>query len=243
MQRDDWSIVAFGDSVTLVEDPTQNIGTGYVPSLKEIVKEKGASVTISGKGYPFETTDSLKEMFKKDVIQNKPRPHAVVICAGGNDLSTKAWEIYRHYRRFVSKNKDLLPVEYLQGLDEDPFKDPIEIAYENLCCMYEKARQNKIFPIAVSVPPVLSRLPAHFVNTPISSLNSKIEEYCKGKKIPFVDIHSELFDPEKELKRAEYSLDPNHYNTEGNALIADLIYEEGIKNIPGIPVKELSLVN
>lgn len=271
MQGYDLRIVAFGDSVTLVENPALNIGTGYVPSLKQIIKQEG--VTVLGKGYPFGTTDYLKEMFEEDVIQNKPG--AVVICAGGNDLSNKATEICREkgreiYHEMVSKSKDFLRgptdgptelfnnclIEYLKGLNknrlnEKLFENTVETAFQNLCWMYEMARKNDIFPIAVSVPPVGGELPANFVNAPISSLNSKIGEYCKDDNIniPFVEIYLNLLDPKTGLKRVDCSLeigdnkfDPNHYNRKGNELIAKAIYEEGIKKIPVIPVKELSLV-
>lgn len=241
MQQNKLKIVNYGDSLTT-----------YTPFLYDvIIKEVGESVSMVGWSLWNAETDEVKRLFDWRVLYE--RPNAVVLLGGTNDLGNKAMETYgrisrQYFKEYPSHLEEKTPDELTKLINdyvsnrlepefyEEPFTNCIEQAFQNLCFMYERAQQNDIFPIAVSVPPVLSELPRELIITPRVTLNSKIEEYCREHDIPYVDVYTKTLEPRTGLKRAEYSslmregrIDPDHFNEKGNELIAQLVFEQGVK--------------
>ena len=104
---------------------------------------------------------------------------------------------------------------------------PEEI-FLNLSKMYELSLENKITPIACTVPSILGYdggIPPRML------LNRLVQEHCIELGIPCVDVFLATLDQATNRLASQYSSDGLHLNSEGYRKIGSVIYEEGLRHI------------
>jgi lysophospholipase L1-like esterase len=93
----------------------------------------------------------------------------------------------------------------------------------NLVTMYERCRSADITPVAVTVPSIRG---FDALIPPRQALNRFIEEYCRAKPQPIVDLFTATAEAAT-LRLAEpYSNDGLHLTTEGYRLLAERLYHD-----------------
>ncbi|MXV14267.1 SGNH/GDSL hydrolase family protein [Hufsiella ginkgonis] len=102
----------------------------------------------------------------------------------------------------------------------------LEMTENNIMCMTDLAKANKIKVVLCSVLPAnkFGWKPALQPAGDIIALNTWIKAYAKSKKIPYVDYHTAMVDDQKGLKK-EYSGDGVHPNKAGYAVMERLVQE------------------
>jgi len=104
---------------------------------------------------------------------------------------------------------------------------PREI-FQNLSEMYRLSLENKITPIACTVPSILGYdegIP------PRIELNKLLREHCQKVGICCVDVFRATLDEATGRLASRYSSDGLHLSSEGYGKMGDVIYEEGLRPI------------
>lgn len=101
---------------------------------------------------------------------------------------------------------------------------PREI-FLNLSKMYKLSLENKIAPVACTVPSILGYDEGIL---PRIVLNKLLQEHCRERKIRCVDIFRATLEQSTSRLALEYSSDGLHLNSEGYRKMGAVIYEEGL---------------
>lgn len=136
------------------------------------------------------TDDILKDMNDRVYRYN---PSKVILLIGTNDLNTgkKVDEVVDNIKKIVEEIEDN--------------RKSAEIYVEG------------IYPVNKEIN---SKIVYRRKNEDIEEVNKKLKEYCKEKKITFIDTYEVLKDDEGKLKE-EYSEDGLHLNDEGYEVITE----------------------
>jgi acyl-CoA thioesterase-1 len=110
---------------------------------------------------------------------------------------------------------------------------PIEIL-QNLTEMYRLSLENKIVPIACTVPSILG---CDEGIHPRILLNKLLQEHCRDIGIRCVDIFRATLDPATSRLAPRYSSDGLHLSSEGYRKMGNVIYEEGLRPVLGAMFK------
>lgn len=103
-----------------------------------------------------------------------------------------------------------------------------EEVFLNLSKMYRRSLENKITPIACTVPSILGfdgGIP------PRTLLNKLVQDHCVELGIPCADVFRATLDEATNRLAFQYSSDGLHLNSEGYRKIGSAIYEEGLRHI------------
>jgi acyl-CoA thioesterase-1 len=112
----------------------------------------------------------------------------------------------------------------------------------NLSEMYRLSLENKIVPIACTVPSILGYdegIPPRIL------LNKLLQEHCREIGIPCVNIFRATLDQATSRLAPRYSTDGLHLSSEGYTKMGVVIYEEGLRPVlsamfkPGIPSRNI----
>jgi hypothetical protein len=94
--------------------------------------------------------------------------------------------------------------------------------------MYEIALEEKIQPIACTVPSIIGwdkGIPQRL------RLNQSIKQCCSEKGILFADLYTKTCDPKTKRLKSDYSSDGLHLNMCGYRKLAESIFEEVVKGL------------
>lgn len=147
-----------------------------------------------GRGISGQTSSQFLLRFRQDVVNL--RPELVIINAGTNDVA-----------------------ENTGPYDEDN-------TFGNIVSMVEMAQANKIKVILTTVLPVASfgwNKKITDVADKIASLNTRIEQYAKKHKIPFVDYYTPMVIGAERALNPAYTKDGVHPTSEGYDVMEVLI--------------------
>jgi acyl-CoA thioesterase-1 len=103
-----------------------------------------------------------------------------------------------------------------------------EEVFLNLSKMYGLSLENKITPIACTVPSILGfdgGIPPRML------LNKLVQDHCMELGIPCADVFRATLDEATNRLAFQYSSDGLHLNSEGYRKIGSAIYEEGLHHI------------
>jgi len=104
---------------------------------------------------------------------------------------------------------------------------PIEILL-NLSTMYRLSSENRITPIACTVPSILGYdegIPPRIL------LNRLLQDHCREIGIRCVDVFRATLDKDTNRLALQYSSDGLHLNSDGYRKIGAAIYEEGLRPV------------
>lgn len=195
------TFVAFGDSLTVGFIPSRIATQPYSQFLKDMVD------------------DFLKQLEKDSAIKVR------FINRGVNGDLTSGM-LVRFRKDVIQLNPQYVII--LGGANDLGWGFPVEEIFLNLQRMYEMALENKVKPIACTVPSIIGwdeGIPQRM------RLNQSIKQYCSEKGILVADLFSKTCDPETKRLRSEHSSDGLHLNTLGYRKIAESIYEEVVKDL------------
>jgi len=99
---------------------------------------------------------------------------------------------------------------------------------QNLSEMYRLSLQNKIVPIACTVPSILGYdigIPPRIL------LNKLLQEHCREIGIRCVDVFRATLDQATSRLARQYSCDGLHLSSEGYRKMGAVIYEEGLRPV------------
>jgi len=195
------TFVAFGDSLTVGFIPSRIATQPYSKFLKNMVD------------------DFLKKLEKASAIKVR------FINRGVNGDLTSGMLI-RFRKDVIQFNPQYVII--LGGANDLGWGFPVEEIFLNLQRMYEMALENKVKPIACTVPSMIGwdeGIPQRV------RLNQSITQYCREKGLLFADVFSKTCDPKTKRLRSEYSSDGLHLNTLGYRKIAESIFEEVVKGL------------
>ena len=157
-----------------------------------------------GRGISGQTSSQMLVRFRADVLNLHPK--VVVICAGTND---------------IAQNNGFISLPHI---------------LDNIISMAELARANGITPVLCAVLPA-SDFSWHKGLEPapkIIELNTMIREYAQKAKIPFVDYHTPMTEPDGGMI-ASYTYDGVHPTQAGYEVMEKTIQpilEKVLKNKP-----------
>ena len=195
------TFVTLGDSLTVGFIPSRITTQPYSRFLQEL------------------TDDSLKQFEKEKNVKVR------FINRGVNGDLTRGM--------LVRFRKDVLQIHphyviILGGTNDLGWGFPVEEIILNLQRMYELALENKVKPIACTVPSIIgwdNGIP------PRVGLNHSIKQYCHERSIPLADIFSQTCDLKTKRLRSEYSSDGLHLNTLGYRKMAEAIFKDVVKGL------------
>ena len=104
--------------------------------------------------------------------------------------------------------------------------------FKNLSTMYEQARKNSVYPIAVTVPSLRisgEGVAQEFLTTHIErryALNQSLMDYCGTSGIPCIDFFSKTVEEDTSLLAAQYSNDGIHLSTAGYEMLAQMLWSQ-----------------
>lgn len=196
------NFVAFGDSLTV----------GFIPStfaerqpyshfLKKLVD------------------DFLERSGKKETIEVKIRNKGI-----NGDLTSHM--MLRFRRDVINLKPDYVII--LGGANDIGWGISVEEILNNLKRMFNMATGKGIEPIGCTVPSILGwdeGIP------PRLELNQSLKQFCQEKGILCVDLFAETCESETKRLRPDFSNDGLHLNASGYKKMADLIFEQSVKDI------------
>ena len=147
---------------------------------------------FAARGISGQTTAEMLCRFRPDVIELGPK--VVVFCGGTND---------------VAQNQGYISVENI---------------LDNIQSMYELAKYNKISFVIISIHPSAGFSWRKEIN-PISMIqecNSRLKEFAKENKIPFIDSYSKFADETFAFPKP-YSYDGVHFTSYGFTILEDMV--------------------
>lgn len=142
----------------------------------------------AGRGISGQTTSQMLVRFRADVVSL--RPQIVVICGGTND---------------IARNNGIISLQHV---------------LENIVSMVELARANGIRPVLCSLLPAsdFSWRKGLDPAPKIIEFNAMLREYARREKIPFVDYHTPMAEPDGGMVAA-YTYDGVHPTEAGYAVM------------------------
>ena len=183
------------------------------PKVKVVTKEK--EVVKIDDNYLF-LGDSITERY--DLDEYYPDMFVVNSGVSGNvceDILDNMKE--RVYQYNPSKVFLLIGTNDIQQeIEEDDIVSNIEKILEEIKenRPYAELYLEAIYPVDEDMPGAKLR-----TNEEISSINTKLEEYCKDNDIEFIDTYSLLLDEEEDRIKEEYTKDGLHISDEGYEVI------------------------
>jgi len=206
-------IVAFGDSLTVGD-------TGFMLSDSE--------------QYPTTYPKCLELLANEYVRSARAGVSVEVLNRGVNgDLTSGMLE------RFTSDVVDEKP-DYaiiLGGTNDIGWGLDLTMVLRNLTSIYDAALENKISPVACSVPSILG---FDELIPPRLGLNEKIRAEAEKRNIRFVDLFKATADPRNNRLSEEYSADGLHLNPKGYRKTAEYIFDRWLKGILNQEFQRLS---
>ncbi len=193
------TFVAFGDSLTVGFIPSRIATQPYSRFLKEMVD------------------DFLKQLEKDGDVEVR------FINRGVNGDLTSGM-LVRFRKDVIQLNPQYVII--LGGTNDIGWGLPVEEIFLNLQRIYEMALENKVKPIACTVPSIIGwdeGIPQRV------RLNHAITQYCSEKGLLVADVFSKTCDPKTKRLRSEHSSDGLHLNTLGYRKMAESIFEEVVK--------------
>lgn len=206
------TILAFGDSITYGNwDPRG----GWVGRLREYLDSKSLE-NYSGEdlystyytltynlGIPGETSSGLLERFETELIMryNPDELNIILIAIGINDS--------RFYNSTGLFETDIDQFrQNIWDLEEIAKKYSDDVAFIGLTPVDE-----------IRTNPLVWETDAVYRNEYIEKYDALIKEFCESRKIPFIDIFSQM----KELELARLMEDGIHPNQEGYKILEEII--------------------
>jgi len=195
------NFVAFGDSLTVGFIPSRIAIQPYSRFLKGMVD------------------DFLKQLEKDGDVEVR------FINRGVNGDLTSGM-LVRFRKDVIQFNPQYVII--LGGTNDIGWCLSVEGIFLNLQRMYEMALENKVEPIACTVPSIIGwdeGIPQRV------RLNHSITQYCREKGLLVADVFSKTCDPKTKRLRSEHSSDGLHLNTLGYRKMAESIFEEVVKGL------------
>lgn len=149
---------------------------------------------FAARGISGQTTAEMLCRFRPDVIELAPK--VVVFCGGTND---------------VAQNLGYISVDNIM---------------DNIQSMYELAKYNKIAFVIISIHPSagfswrkeMDPIPM------IQECNTRLKEFAKANKIPFIDSYTKFADKSYAFPKP-YSYDGVHFTSYGFTFLEDMVIE------------------
>ena len=160
-------------------------------------------------------------------LQQLIGPSAEVVIRGVNGELTAEMAM-RLGRDVITPKPDYVVI--LGGANDLGWNAQPAAIMRNLTTMYERCRAAGITPVAVTVPSIRG---FDALIPPRQVLNRLIDDYCRAKPLPIIDLFTATTEPDT-LRLAEpYSNDGLHLTTEGYQLLAELIYRDVFASLVG----------
>lgn len=206
------TILAFGDSITYGNwDPEG----GWVGRLRTYLDSKSLE-NYSGEdlystyytltynlGIPGETSSGLLERFETELVMryNPDELNIILIAIGINDS--------RYYNSLAQYETDIDRFrQNIWDLEEIAKKYTNDVAFIGLTPVDE-----------TRTDPIFWETDAVYKNESIEKYDTVIREFCESRKIPFIDIFSQM----KQLEVAKLMEDGIHPNREGYKILEEAI--------------------
>jgi acyl-CoA thioesterase-1 len=194
-------IVAMGDSLTVGFIPTRLADQPYSRFLGEMIDAYVTRV-------------------------NPARDFKVCIINRGVNGDLTRDMLLRFQRDVIAEQPHY--VILLGGSNDVGLGFPVNEIFSNLQAMYDDARQHAVEPIGCTVPSVLQwddGIP------PRQDLNQFVKCFCHEQDMLCVDLFRGTCDPATNRLTAAYASDGLHFNAVGYRKMAELIFNEAIRDV------------
>ena len=196
--------VALGDSLTFgYQSPSLTslpTTTPYTTFLKEMI-------------------DKFFESINKNELEIEI--HNEGVCG---DLTGGMLNRFKH--DVIKPDPDFVIV--LGGSNDIGYNLPAPLIFDNLIKIYQKSRENKIKPVACTLP---SALGFDIYIKPLIELNNLIRKYCAEHNISCADLFLATSDRVTNRLLKKYSNDGLHLNVKGYKKMAETIFNDALKTI------------
>lgn len=201
--------VSFGNSLTV----------GFIPS--------GFAESQPYSQFLKELTDGFLERFgRKETVEIRIRNKGI-----NGDLTSGM--LLRFRRDVINTKPDYVII--LGGSNDIGWGFSVKETLGNLKRMLEMAKDNGVEPIGCTVPSIIGWDEAI---PPRLQLNQSLKQFCREKGFSCVDLFEKTCEPKTKRLRSNYSSDGLHLNAKGYRKMAEIIFEESVKDIL---IRELDL--
>ncbi|MHA1273712.1 MAG: GDSL-type esterase/lipase family protein [Promethearchaeota archaeon] len=102
---------------------------------------------------------------------------------------------------------------------------------ENIKQLHEISREAGIFSIGALIPPIRTESSSGEYHKRKTALNSMLRDYFNSEKIPYADLFTGMVDNDGDLDIVFAYLDGLHFSVEGYKRMAEVIFEDILKDI------------
>ena len=103
--------------------------------------------------------------------------------------------------------------------------------FKNIKELHEISRDNGIFSIGGTIPPIRMEQSSKSYNKRNIELNDMLKLFFKENRIPFADLYKGMMDEDGNLKNECAYLDGLHFSVEGYKQMGEIIFKDAVKDI------------